>query len=357
MAASPVVHVVASEVHYLDHLAPIWLALPEEQRGPLWLGTKARAVRDRAEFYGIPSSLSPPEEGVALTCSGTDLSRVGKLVPTVFTEHGCGMSWSGASPKSYVGGQRGLARLVTVPNPRAAAQQRKAPGPPVLDLGSEPWLDQWRQRGPIDGPACISFHWDCKVVPETRSAIFAYREALPELAKVMPLIGHAHPRIWPLAKQVYLDAGIEPVKDFAEVMRRASLYIVDVSSTAYEFATLDRPVLSLNLDSYRRKVDHGLRFWDAIPGLQCDSPRDLVDRALEASEDPVEAVWARRRAVSLVFPRNDGKASERAAEGLSRALEPRGWSVETPDGRVRRYPSPVAAQRAAKKLHGRQIFG
>jgi hypothetical protein len=318
------VHVVASEPHFLDHLAPLYSALPEQARGGLWTGTsgnmaESTVLRARELGLEVDGAHPPAEAKFFLVSSHGDMLRVNRLGVVAYAEHGCGMTWSGAGDGSYVGSRdRAGVSLILCPNERTATIQRRyTPALRVVDLGSEPRLDHWCDAPrPVDGPVCVSFHWDADVVPETKTCLYHYRRVLVDLAKQFDVIGHSHPRIWGAASAVYAAAGIEPVQRFDEVMERAGAYVCDVSSTMYEFAATDRPVVALNRPEYRRDVWHGLRFWELVPGLQCDSPDDLAGVVAQALRDAPEHAWLRRRAVSAVFPRNDGNASHRGAQAL-----------------------------------------
>jgi spore coat polysaccharide biosynthesis predicted glycosyltransferase SpsG len=156
-------------------------------------------------------------------------------------------------------------------------------------------------------------------VPETRSAFGYYRKAIAELAKQFTVIGHAHPRAFRRYAPIYRSMGIEPVEDFAEVMKRASAYVCDNSSTLYEAATV-MPVVVLNQPAYRRNVHHGLRFWEAADvGVQVDAPEQLAAGVAEALADAPERRTAREAALDVVYAHRDG-ARERAVSSL------RAWS-------------------------------
>ena len=100
---------------------------------------------------------------------------------------------------------------------------------------------------------------------------------LAALAERWTVLGHGHPRILDQLMPVYEELGIEPAYTFEEVLDRASVYCCDNSSTLFEFASLDRPVVVLNPPWYRREVEHGLRFWEAATvGVQVgDQPLDI----------------------------------------------------------------------------------
>ena len=158
-------------------------------------------------------------------------------------------------------------------------------------------------------------------MPELRWAWPRFRHAIVRLAAKYTVIGHGHPRAMADLAPWYQRAGIEVVPDFADVCRRADLLVFDNSSVGFEFASTGRPVVVLEPYHYRRGVHHGLRFWDAVPGLVCQdragvpdavSLTTVVERALE---DPPEAQEAREHALELVYAHRSG-AAERAAKVL-----------------------------------------
>jgi hypothetical protein len=108
------------------------------------------------------------------------------------------------------------------------------------------------------------------------------------------------------------------VPDFADVCRRADVYVCDNSSTLYEFASTGRPVVVLNSPQYRGTVNHGLRFWDAAHvGLHAwpgDNLGDVVERALQ---DPPKAREDREDALDIVYAYRTGGA-QRAADAIVR---------------------------------------
>ena len=108
------------------------------------------------------------------------------------------------------------------------------------------------------------------------------------------------------------------MRRFEDVVRRADLYIADNTSTLFEFAALDRPVIVLNAPWYRRGVEHGLRFWEfADVGVQVDDPESLVDAIGRALED---RDGSRRRSIVRALYANLGDATARAADELATFL-------------------------------------
>jgi hypothetical protein len=299
----------ASTPWYVDHLAPIMAALGPEA-GELHVG---RRFRPRPR---------PPAD-VALVASYGDLTIVRHLGYQRFalTQHGAGQSYGGDPRRgdypSYPGGRNHASvGLFLVPNEHAAGRWRKAYPRACVRVVGCPKLDTLPTRVPSAGPVvAVSFHWDYRLMPETRSAFPEYAAAVATLAKSYTVLGHAHPRRTDL-RRFYTRIGVEQVRDFADVCRQADLYVCDNSSTLFEFAATGRPVVVLNSREYRRDVEHGLRFWDAASvGVQVDRGAGLADAVARALEQHPEDVEARERALGIVYQPRVGSA-ESAATAL-----------------------------------------
>jgi hypothetical protein len=294
---------VAHEAHHRAHLDPILAHLPH-----------AEARCNRSD--------------VALVASYGGLRRARRqgFQRIVLAQHGAGQSYGGdrrrSAHPSYPGGSDNAdVGLFLVPNEHAAGRWRRAyPRTPVAVVGC-PKLDTLPKRSGTGGPVvAVSFHFDLSLLAETRSARMHFTSALPGLARSYRLIGHSHPRLD--LSQFYRRMGIEYVRDFDEVCRRADVYVCDNSSTLFEFAATGRPVVVLNEPHYRRDVEHGLRFWDAADvGIQVDSPHDLAPAIRLALDDGPEQRARREAALSLVYAYRTGGA-KRAAEAIM------GWAAE-----------------------------
>jgi glycosyltransferase involved in cell wall biosynthesis len=119
-------------------------------------------------------------------------------------------------------------------------------------------------------------------------------------------------------EQTYRQCGIEVVRSFDEVCRRADVYACDNSSSIYEFASTGRPVVLLNAPWFRRDVEHGLRFWAAAGiGRQVDEPEDLAEAIRCSLSEPVPSSAA--AALRLAYSDITG-AAERGATILA------GWA-------------------------------
>ena len=325
---------VARHPHFIDHLAPLYRALPVALQGRFYT---RKLLRDRVRHRGITpyhpkKSTSLIREirqrGSLVVVTGfADLqwtSKTGR--PHVWVEHGAGFTFSDSHP-SFVGSShmRERVRLFLCPSETTAALQRQACpwgaaeaiGCPKLDARHRSRAEHWRT--PRYPKVAISFHFDSQKCPETRSAFPHYRRILLELSRRYDLIGHSHPHMADQLRPIYHRLGVEFIEDFDDVMELADLYICDASSTLYEFASLGRPVVVLNAPWYRRDVHHegNLRFWShADVGVQVDHPEQLIEAVALALQDSPEQKRARERAVQACYYAVDGRASERGAAAI-----------------------------------------
>lgn len=295
---------LASESHFVDHLAPVWRALPDQVRGRFV--TPASLV-DHAARRGITATTDVAGRyGPILVASYGDqkVARRSGRRSIAYIEHGIGQSYSSDQP-SYAGGRdRDDASLFLTPNETAAARWRaRYPGARVEVVGS-PRLDELPRKVSRETVPTIalSFHWNAAVSPEARSAFGWYYRDLASIAATGRILGHAHPRAMRDLDRRYRKLGFEVVPDFDDVLREADLYVCDNSSTIYEFASTGRPVVVLNAPWYRRTARHGLRFWDAADvGIQVDTPAELVPAIARALLDRPDQVEKREEALSIVY--------------------------------------------------------
>jgi len=315
---------LASERHFVDHLAPVWLAMPDELRGRFLVAD--RTLVRHAAGRGIEAVPATRTSNPMLVASYGDQKRGRRLGARTFIsmEHGAGQSYGGdarsARHGSYAGGRdRDDTALFLAPNEQAASRWRVAyPTAQVSVIGS-PRLDSLPTREPGPGPVvALGFHWPCAIAPEARTAFPHFRGVLPALARRFAVLGHGHPRFMARLAPFYRSAGIEPVEDFDDVLRRADLYVCDNSSTLFEFAATGRPVVVLNAPWYRRDVEHGLRFWDAATvGLQVDDPADLAGTIEAALGDPPWQRAERERVIASVYAKPPHGAARAAGDAIA----------------------------------------
>lgn len=316
------IDVLASAPHYADHVAAVFGALPDDVRGSFMTSTPAVAQRALA----LGHSTTPPsdEDRPTLVASYGDLKRAHRLGRRrlALMEHGAGQSYGGrpraARHGSYAGGNgRDVASLFLHPGPHPAARDRAAYPTARVEVVGAPILDALPAReGEPGRVVAFSFHFNGGVAPETKNAYAWAWRAILGLRGRFELIGHAHPLLFAGVAKRYALAGIEAVPDFDEVCRRADLYVCDNSSSLFAFAATGRPVVVLNPPWYDRRVQHGLRFWEAATvGVQCDDVADLPSCIEEAFLDSPEQQAAREAALDLVYAYRSG-AAERAADAL-----------------------------------------
>ena len=306
------VHLFASFDHYERHLLPIYEALPAENRG----------VRCR-DLSSLPS------DGLVLVAGFVDLRAVNR--PCIYVEHGAGQSYSGdpnRRPHASYSGSANPAyqqtRLFITPNATVADRWRSQWDTPTAAVGC-PKLDRLHRRPPKPARGLIgwTWHWPARVCPESGTALGHYRSALPTLigglrSHGFDVLGHAHPRWGGRLNRMWGDLGVRWTADERVVLSEAEVLVADNTSLAYEFASLGKPVLMLNAPSFRRHVEHGLRFWSHVPGLQADHPGEVVERVLEAVADGRDARRLRAAAVSEAYEAVDGRAAGRAAAAVLR---------------------------------------
>jgi hypothetical protein len=312
----------ADQAHFVDHLAPLFIEC--KKRGIDGVFVCNDDMRQRAIRRGVDSSYIAPRN--AAMCNHALVASIGDMRHMANTgralailEHGCGLSFGGTQPgHSGGGGDRENFDLFLMTNEWCAERDRKAyPDKRVVTCGS-PKMDAWfNKKWKRHDPVVIGYatHWDCQMVPETRSSFPFFKAALGNLAKKHRIIAHCHPRSSEMQWQQFAMLGLDIIRDWTYMLEAVDVLICDVGSAPYEFAATGRPVVVCNSPQYRRNVKHGLRFWDCIPGLECNGGTDLESVVTQAIADPPEAQEKRAAAVKSVYP-NQGKATKIAVDAL-----------------------------------------
>lgn len=328
----PLIHRFSSLQHYADHIDPVWAALPEDTLGGSW--APSRSIRG-AEVWNPHRSAVGDDEWLLVASWSDAVGAAGRGRPLVYLEHGAGQAYGGdpwmAGAAGWSGARaRGLenVRLFLCPSETVAQRWRDVHPAPAVAIGC-PKLDAAHRALATDLPGhrpavAITFHWDCPLGPETRSAWPYWDRALPELVQWcrrhgVDVLGHGHPRLWSRIARRWQSLGVEPVADLAEVLERADVLVADNTSAMFEFASLDKPVVVLNAPWYRRDVEHGLRFWSHVPGAQVDHRGLLVPAVDEALRDPAATRELRAAATAAAYAHTDGHAAARAAQAIQEA--------------------------------------
>lgn len=312
----------ATESHFADHLAPMWRALPDGLRGRFVVHPR---IARRVARHRIPIEHVPGHLGLTVVASYGDLKKARRHTDrVVYCEHGAGQSYiTSRDVGSYIGaGDRENVVAIFTPGPHSYARARAAyPSIPVYEVGC-PKLDRWStSTGTPDvdeATVAFSFHWDAVAVcPEARSGFPQFGPAAMKLGeRFARVIGHGHPKAMPRYAPTYARSGVDVAWHFDDVIAQADVYVIDNSSTMFEWAALDRPVVVMNPRWYRRDVHHGLRFWEfADVGVQVNRPDDLAGAVVDALADPAAQQTRRREIVGQLYSHR-GEAAVTAAAAL-----------------------------------------
>lgn len=314
-----VVDMVATETHYIDHLAGVWARLPEANRGAFVCPGGASA---HARHLGIVPKYDRQGD-VVVTASWSDMAGTHGYRKRVLLEHGVGQTYQELEwQPHYAGGgpNRDIVDMFLSPNERCRRiNERAHPGALHETVGS-PYLDLLQvasDQAPRSERVAFTFHWDgSDLCPEMGNGFRWVAGSIPVLADRWELLGHAHPRLYHDLRPWYEQHEIPAVWWFGAVAGLAQVLVCDNSSALYLFAALGKPVVVLNPPIYRRDVYHGLRFWEfADVGPSVDEPRMLawqVDEALHHDR------WADRRleVSAALFPYRCGVGAARAVAAI-----------------------------------------
>lgn len=313
----------ASQRHYADHLAPVWLALPESIRGTFYAPPEVvRWAKRLGAPYPVEASerpLSRTEASAVLVAGIGDHWRI-RPVPTILLNHGAGQSYrSSKGAASYSGGPDRERVLLHLEPGALAATASAAAGHPYATVGC-PRLDLLHASVSDKSfvvkhrvvAIAIRQHDPPQSCPEQRCAWPHYEPVMAELAASFDLIGHGHPRGWLRAARKWEALGVPAHIDSYDVLEEADVLVTDSSSIGWEFASLGKPVVWCNAPWYRRDVWHGGRFWAPLPGIVVDEPAELPE-AIETAAW-CEPWWER---VDQVYAVRDGSASRLAANAVS----------------------------------------
>lgn len=271
---------VASQRQYEEHLRPIWEASP----GPFGIHPTGEADR-------------------WLVASTADLRQVAD----VYMEHGVGLAWHKRDVLEVI-----AKTTVLAPNDFIADRYRAA-GIAATTVGT-PKLDGYLALPQGDAVA-VGFHWTTAIYSRV---LVDYEVALRELAKTTKVIGHGHPRAWRRLRPYWEALGIEPVEDFSEVIQRSRLWVCDHSSTLYEYAALDRPVVMLKGMGNRPFESTGLRYETHAEIGPEAGPQDMVQTVQGAVLGSERYGDARREATRELFP-HLGSSVQRVLDVLEAA--------------------------------------
>ena len=313
---------LASQPHYIDHMLPIWIALPDEHRGEFQVTNSLFGYLAARGFPPSPIDRRDRRSCPVLVCGISDLARVTSGRKIAFMEHGVGITPSRSAGYAGNGGLRERVALFLAPNEYIRTKTAgKLPTVAQVVIGT-PKLDYLADMiHPVCGNppvVAISFHWNGSgLSPEAGNAFDYYKGVLQDLnrQKSFYMVGHGHPRAYSLFEQTFSRIGMASEQSFEKVLEMADLYINDCSSTAYEFCLTGKPVILLNSPEFRRNVHHGIRFWDYSDiGPQVEKPEDLFS-AIEQMLKQDDYREKREAMIKDLYP-NFGFSAKIAAQAL-----------------------------------------
>ena len=332
------IHAFASWRHYSDHIAPIWEQIPEKHRGQFVVGSHSQRARMRAR--GIDAVL-PRQAGVTaqalrsrdpvIVASFSDLQKMGKR-PVAFVEHGAGQTYimdDGRIHGGYSGGAgRSFVGLFICPNRMVAQNNREQYPDAHMAVVGSPRLDDlwetrnvsWSSQQTVLG---ISFHWECRLVREAGTAFPEFRKVIPPFVERLQnygidVVGHGHPKAFNDLKPWWESHGVPTESEWENVVGMIDAYMIDNSSTIFEAAALDIPILLMESKKWRRNVRHGMRFWDyANVGPSVTADDDLEAAFAESLQEKWIGVREQiSHTVYEIAPSGDRLSSRYAADAI-----------------------------------------
>lgn len=340
------VNLFCSKPHYLDHLAPIWLALDGWERGKLIAGSAAtwchalelglpNVARSTSRLYpyGKATLTADGRQPRVLVASIADYRAAGRA-RCIWVEHGAGQYYiddpvDGARPPTKAARRR--VDLILAPGPDAADLfAEHCAGIPTVAVGC-PKLDAAQRVVRLAHGArptvAVTFHWDPhKCAPERRSAYPHWAAAIQELPAIADrfgwrLLATCHPKAAGRLLPMLERAGYT-VATLDKILASADVLVADNTSAIFEAAAVGaRPVL-LDAPWYRHDVEHGLRFWThADIGLECRTGH--ADELAEAIVGTlaVDNPTTRTKVCARVYGGPaDGLAAERAVHAMREHL-------------------------------------
>lgn len=343
---------LASQPHYLDHLAPIWDALPDHARGTFFIPIDGaykgmmdyacKILQHQLYLFGYEEnptsniSLQTHSLNPILVAAYGDMLYIRNTSPSkriLMMEHGTGHTF-GTVAYPNGPGKRDHVSLFLSPNQYTVDKIHTVRSTPCEIIGT-PKLDkivaevnpshQLRRYCARENPTiAIGFHWGTHKnrPPESGSAFEHYKDYIPALKDYYKLLAYGHPLYEAEYKPFYESNGIEYTSDFFEVMRRADVCVNDLSSALYEFLVTGKPVIVLNAPWFRREIHHGIRFWDySNVGINVEDPFELVPAINDTLYMYGHVRYAARTtAIKDLFPYL-GYAARRAAEVIVEDLK------------------------------------
>lgn len=308
------IHLLASTRQYLRHCHAIWKHIDPSLQGEVLTHRGANTKR-------------LPKDDVVMVGGYYDIASA-PFQRIIYVEHGAGQAYNGddrtARHVCYHGSDH-PARVIgyVSPNQRVADSWNRpayAAGAPALDE-----LPMRANRSRFSRVAAITFHFDARgafVAPEAWSARPHYEDMLHAMVTALRLdgfevLGTWHPKD-PVGHKVWRNLQVEATSDPDEVLRKATLLVADNTSLLYEAAYLGIPSVVLNAPWYRRDVEHGLRFWDHVPGKVVEDAYEFCAMNFWKYPDEPSARHAAVSSALYAYGKRRTDAGEQAARWVEK---------------------------------------
>ena len=312
---------LANWSHYIDHVEHVYKSLKMKKR---------LLIPKKLENYAIEKGLTN-----LMVCDKNNLRKKIKIfknldpvllvlsyswvnvlnkakLDTIFLEHGAGQTYI-TDNISWNRGECQYIKLALVPNGHCAKAFEKSNIEAQI-IGCPKIRDDYEFSENEKPLVVFSWHWECKVLPETLGSFDYWKDEILNLKDKFNIAIHAHPV---MSRRVALWCkrnDLRFIKQFDDVVKEADLYCMDNSSTLFEFARIGKPVLVLNPPWFRRDVEHGLRFWELSNiGVNCNDVSELevcLEKALKNQN-------YNSNLSNVVYPYIGKEATEKAVEAIN----------------------------------------
>ena len=329
---------LARQSYFVDHLLPIYLALPTHMQGDFYaMGATVRSrLVNKVPAQHIKDYIDDGACGQfpIVTAAYGDAVRAATANPNrrvILLEHGVGLTF-GKAAYADGAGQRNRLALMPVQNQYVLNKVHPDVAHIPHPIVGVPKLDKWKdvefkrhQHKPTPPLIVFAFHHGDKHSrpAEVGSAWEHYYEHLPHLVKSHNIAVHHHPSSSE-SRQAFTDLvrrhNIREIAEFDDVMTEADILINDCGSAAYEFSVTSKPVILLNAPWFDRNKEWGIRFWAYSDiGLNVSNPGELHGAIQDTlASDPNRL--RRERAVRELFP-YFGKSVAKVVEEITTFLE------------------------------------
>lgn len=314
--------------HHADHALPVWDALSPARRGDLYTGFDTATHKYVTSLGFDPLvGMPPPSDSPVLVASGNELPAVQRAI---LLSHGIDQTYTGVEHICWAGGpgRENVILFVCPDEASAKANWARYPETPCAVVGS-PHVEVLRQMSPYplaEQRIAITGHWEANsLAPELRGGFAWFENAYEKLCRAHPesYVLHGHPKCQDYFEWKSREWGVEFEPSFELLTQRAWCLIGDNTSAIYEWAAMNRPVVVVSPEWYRRDVEHGKRFWSMCDVGPHVSDPAVLEAAIDVSMADPAPIARRRQEICMELFGADlsSGASMRAARAIEEVLQ------------------------------------